>query len=70
MKNFFNKKIAPSCEYCHMGKKCLNDDTILCLKHGVVESSYYCNKFRYNPLKRIPKVCNYSTKFKKDDFTI
>ena len=53
-----------------MGKKCLNDDTILCLKHGVVESSYYCNKFRYNPLKRIPKVCNYSIKFKKDDFTI
>ena len=70
MKNLFNKKIWPSCEYCRMGEKCLNDDTILCIKNGVVKSSYYCKKFKYNPLKRVPKIYNYSTKFKKDDFKI
>ncbi len=70
MKNLFNKKILPSCGYCHMGKKCLGKDTILCVKNGVVDSSYYCKKFKYDPLKRVPKICNYSNNFKKDDFKI
>ena len=30
-------------------------DTMLCVKAGVVDASFSCRKFRYDPLKRDPK---------------
>ena len=70
MKNLFNKKISPSCEYCHIGEKCLDNETILCIKSGVVDPSYHCKKFKYDPLKRVPIIKSHSNRFKKEDFII
>ena len=55
MKNLFNKKITPACKYCKIGKTSINK-TILCVKYGVTTNENYCKKFKYNPLKRIPKT--------------
>ena len=70
MKNLFDKKISPSCEYCHIGKKFLDDGTILCVNSGVVDPSYHCKKFKYDPLKRIPKIRAYSSDLDKEDFML
>ena len=70
MKNLFSKKISQSCEYCHIGEKCLDDETILCTNSGVVDPSYHCKKFKYDPLKRVPKINPHSHDFKKEDFIV
>lgn len=67
----FRKKIPLSCEYCSFGTK-LNDDTILCIKRGVVAQRKKCRKFLYDPCKRIPpkqKVIDFS-KYTQDDFSL
>ncbi len=49
----FRKKIDRSCSYCRRGTS-MEDDQILCVKHGIVSASNSCRKFRYDPCKRIP----------------
>lgn len=49
----FRKKIDRSCSYCQHGTK-INDDQILCVKHGVMPVNGQCRKFFYDPCKRIP----------------
>ncbi len=70
MHNLFNKNIPPSCAYCSRGKSCIEKETILCIKHGVVESTYSCKKFKYDPLKRAPKKHRPIASFSKKDFSI
>ena len=69
VKNLFNKKIPPSCEYCKTGKK-LTEDVILCVKYGVTTKNNFCKKFKYSPLKRIPKKQNPANNFDEKDFII
>lgn len=49
----FEKKIEPRCFYC---QRCapLDEETVLCIKKGVVPSGFHCRSFRYDPLKRVP----------------
>ena len=49
----FDRKIAPSCEYCRYGSL-IDEDHIVCVKRGVIESGNPCRRFRYDPLKRSP----------------
>ena len=67
----FRKKIKRSCIYCIHGTK-FTDDTILCVKHGVVSVYYGCNKFKYDPCKRIPPnaaIPDYE-KYDQEDFSL
>ena len=50
----FRKKIEHSCAQCVYGVK-LDDDTVLCSKKGVRSILGRCCRFRYDPIKRIPK---------------
>lgn len=52
--NYFDKNIAPKCDYCRYGKRAKDGNKVLCEQRGLVDSSYSCNKFIYSPLKRIP----------------
>ena len=51
---YFDKKIAPKCDYCQFGKRAKDGNKVLCEKKGLVDSNYSCSKFEYSPLKRIP----------------
>jgi len=53
-KKYFSKSIPPKCDYCHFGKRAKSGDKILCEKSGLVDCTYSCAKFVYEPLKRIP----------------
>lgn len=67
----FRKKIARSCSYCVNGAK-LDDDTVLCMKRGVVPAGKKCRKFLYDPCKRTPprpKAINFS-KYSPEDFSL
>ena len=67
----FRKKMPRSCSYCQYGTA-MEDDQILCIKHGTVSAYYSCRKFRYNPCKRIPpKMKSLDTeKYNDTDFSL
>jgi len=54
MKN--KDKIEKYCKYCEKAKTLSDPDCMLCSKHGVVSAGYSCLFFRYDPLKRSPKI--------------
>lgn len=66
----FNKNIEPSCSYCKFGKYSVDNDKILCNKKGVLEVYDSCWRFKYDPLKRIPKQQLVLPKFDKSDFEL
>ena len=67
----FRKKIEKSCIYCTHGTK-LNDDSILCSKHGIRMDTKGCMRFKYDPCKRIPvraKAMDFR-KYDQEDFSL
>ena len=50
----FRKKMPKSCAYCSKGTQ-INDDTILCVRRGIVPANKRCCRFSYDPCKRFPK---------------
>ncbi len=51
---YFDKSIAPKCDYCQYGKRARDGNKVLCEKRGLMDREYSCSKFIYSPLKRIP----------------
>ena len=71
MKNgLFAGDVPPSCEYCEFGRKASDHVMILCIKKGMVSPYYSCRKFRYSPLKRIPKRRPKLPEFTSEDFAL
>ena len=52
-----------SCAHCAYGVK-LDDDSVLCTKKGVRSILGSCRRFKYDPVKRIPKTAK-APDFKK-----
>ena len=68
---YFDKKIAPKCDYCQFGKRAKDGNKVLCEKKGLVDSNYSCSKFEYSPLKRIPvKQLNFVGSLADEDIYI
>lgn len=67
----FKKEIEPRCGYCGRGTL-VDEDTVTCLKRGVVHPSGSCRHFRYDPLKRTPArpASPDFSKLKTEDFTL
>lgn len=49
------KKYPPACEYCKHGRLSPDEESVLCIKKGIVETDGKCRKYSYDPLKRRPK---------------
>lgn len=65
----FSKDIVPLCIYCEYGKKIMATEDIICSKKGIVKPDYYCKKFKYTPINRIPPKRNTEkTEYCKEDF--
>ena len=67
----FNKNTEPQCAFCEHGSPIGEGETVLCRKvGGVMHSFSKCKKFKYDPLKREPKVISFKGNFSKDDFSL
>ena len=67
----FAKEMEPRCAYCDRGTP-LDEDSILCIKRGVVAPGHACSSFKYDPFKRVPPrplVPDFS-KLKDEDFVL
>ncbi len=67
----FNKATEPQCAFCEHGAPIGKGETVLCRKiGGVMQSFSKCKKFKYDPLKREPKVISFKGEFSKEDFSL
>lgn len=65
----FNKQTEPQCALCEYGVA--SGESVVCRKAGGVMTPYSkCRKFKYDPLKREPKVISVSKDFSKEDFEL
>lgn len=69
-KAIINKDIPKSCDHCRFGKKSSAFNLIICKFKGPVSEENFCSKYKYDPLKRIPKTPNSLPTFKAEDFTL
>ena len=69
-KKLYGKGIVPACAYCSKGSVTADKKNILCLKKGIVSPDYHCRRFKYDPLRRIPKIPPELEKFTAEDFSI
>ena len=68
---YFDKKIAPKCDYCRLGKRAKDGNKVLCERKGLVDCNSSCSKFIYSPLKRIPvKQLNFVGSLADEDLYI
>ena len=71
MAMLFEKDMEPRCAYCKRGSP-LDEETVVCVKRGVVPAAGSCHRFRYDPLKRIPPkpVSVDFSHLKEEDFVL
>ncbi len=68
---YFDKHMAPKCDYCQFGRRAKDGNKVLCEKRGLVDCNYSCSKFIYSPLKRIPvKQLNFVGSLADEDIYI
>lgn len=59
----FGKNVEPDCIYCLLNN---GDDEIICQNY----QGDVCKKYKYDPLKRKPKISPPMKKFTEDDFEL
>lgn len=66
----FNEDQTPRCEYCKNGNLSPTGREVLCRAKGIVDLSYSCKKYVYDPLKRQPKKMSADTGYSAADFEL
>lgn len=58
------------CAICAHGTKAADSEMILCSKKGVLSPDYKCRKFKYDPLRRVPKMMPSLPEYTFEDFKL
>ena len=66
----FSNEIPPACQYCKYGFITRDGRSVLCEKKGVTSPLTSCRRYRYAPLKRVPKRPRALPAFDKSDFEL
>lgn len=66
---FFRKDMEHSCSICTHACE-IDSNDMLCRRYGVVNKSYSCRKFRYDPYKRVPSRCPTLPIVNKNNFSL
>ena len=64
------KNYPQTCENCFYGRMSDEKDCVLCVKKGVMDKSFSCKKYKYDPLKRQPKRRKPLEKYTEEDFKL
>lgn len=73
MKNqeFVHSEYPKCCFYCEKGNHSFDQSAVLCKKHGIMDPEDCCDKFVYDPLKRVPLERKSSFEgFTAEDFSL
>ena len=69
-KKLLGENITPKCQYCLFGVPAPDGNAVLCTKTGVSDKDASCKKYRYDPLKRVPRAAPEMLSFTADDFSL
>lgn len=69
-KDIIKKDITAECSVCRFGRALPDGSGILCEKCGVRRPDSSCKKFKYDPLKRVPRRMPAMMEFSKEDFEL
>ncbi|MBQ2676261.1 MAG: hypothetical protein IJN31_08535 [Peptococcaceae bacterium] len=69
-RKLYGNNINPACGYCAHGVLAEDRVSVLCRKKGIVSCDYKCRRFKYDPLKRIPKIAPELMQFDAEDFAL
>lgn len=69
-KLFLGTGVTPACAHCKFGFPSADKKNILCEKLGIVFPDFSCKKYRYAPLKRIPRIPPAPAEFDPEDFML
>lgn len=67
---FFDKTIAPACAYCKNGRPISGGKEVFCRKKGLVPPNDSCRAYKYDVLKRDPKVKIIGKDYVPEDFVL
>lgn len=71
MKNkLFKKDIPHACKHCLFSHEFDSDNEVLCSKRGVVSVNDSCRKYKYDVLKRTPRIASLGKNYKEEDFIL
>lgn len=70
MFKFFGKNIPKACAWCIYGKKSEYNNDVFCLKKGVTTQNDCCKKYKYDPLKREPRVAKPADGYDPENFKL
>jgi hypothetical protein len=66
----FNKDITPACEYCELGENSSDGSMVMCQRNGTVSPYFRCSKFKYSPIRRVPRQSPKLPKMNPEDFSL
>jgi hypothetical protein len=69
-KSLFSKNEDCCCGICVYGHPASDPSKVLCRKKGVVDASSRCRRYKYDPLKRVPRHAPELPHFDSGDFTL
>ena len=69
-KALFPQKAYGACKNCLHGRFSFDGMRILCIQNGVVDFEFSCRKYRYNPLKRVPRRAPLLPTFNSEEFEL
>lgn len=62
--------ISPACGVCAHGIISADNECVLCIRTGIRAMESSCNKFKYDPLKRVPRRRMPNERFTEEDFKL
>ena len=70
MKNKIFGDIENRCEYCAFGGRTPDGTSVLCAKKGISPLDSSCKKYKYDPLKRVPRPRPDLPEYTAEDFEL
>ncbi len=70
MKKMFNKDIIKKCAHCLHSTPLANSGEMACKIKGIVFDYDLCRKYKYDPLKRVPKTTKLADNYVPDNFIL
>lgn len=69
-KKLFGNRSDPRCETCARGKLTSDGSSVLCCFGGALPLSHSCRRYRYDPLRRVPKRRPLLDEYSAADFAL
>ena len=69
-RKLYGQGVPRACSHCFFGVPAQRGGQILWIKKGIVAPDFKCRKYKYDPLRRIPRVQPEPEQYDPADFSL